>query len=64
MEPIEPMTKMWISFFAMGLMVLSAIIVTFARIKTKGLLRIVLITIALIMLLISFIYGLVAMGAI
>ena len=39
---MSSMDKMWASFVAMGLMVVASLLITFARAKTKGLLRFVL----------------------
>jgi hypothetical protein len=57
---LDPMTKMWISLIAIGLMAVSAILVTFARMKTKGIIRFILTLIAFFCLLLSLIYGIVA----
>jgi hypothetical protein len=43
---MSSMDKMWASFVAMGLMVVASLLITFARAKTKGLLRFVLSLIA------------------
>lgn len=57
---IDPMTKMWISFVAIGLMAVAAVLITFARAKTRGVVRFVLSLIAFICLILSLIYGLVS----
>mgnify|MGYP001293271607 CR=1 FL=1 len=57
---MDAMTKMWISFLAIGLMALSAIIITIARTKTKGIIKGILSLVAFIMLILAFIYGLVS----
>ena len=54
---IDAMTKMWISFLAIGLMVAASVLITFARAKTKGIVRIILSVIALICLLLALLYG-------
>lgn len=54
---MSPMDKMWISFVGIGLMALAAFLITFARVKTKGVLRIVLSIVAFILLVFGFIYG-------
>jgi uncharacterized membrane protein len=54
------MTKMWVSFLGIGLMVLAAVIITFARLKTTGWIRLVLSLTAFVMLLAGFLYGMVA----
>ncbi len=56
MQP-SPMTVMWISLAGIGLMVISALVITFARMKTKGILRGVLSLAAFAMLVLGFILG-------
>jgi hypothetical protein len=51
------MTKMWVSFIGIGLMVLAAVIITFARMKTKGIIRFILSIIAFVLLLAGMLYG-------
>ncbi|MGU3470319.1 DUF2768 family protein [Paenibacillus sp. D51F] len=51
------MTVMWISLAGIGLMVISALVITFARMKTKGILRGVLSLAAFAMLVFGFILG-------
>ncbi len=48
---LDPMTKMWLSFRGIGLMVAAALIVMFARAKTKGLIKTVLMIVATVVLL-------------
>ncbi|MFB9755562.1 DUF2768 family protein [Paenibacillus hodogayensis] len=50
------MDKMWASFIGMGLMVLASFLVTFARVKLKGVVRGVLSAIAFVILLVSVVY--------
>ncbi|WP_233566593.1 DUF2768 family protein [Cohnella endophytica] len=50
---LDPMNKMWVSFIGMGLMILAAAVVLFARSKTKGWIRIILVVVAVVLL----IYG-------
>jgi hypothetical protein len=57
---LDPMTKMWVSFLGIGLMVLAAVVITFARLKTKGWVRLVLSLAAFAMLLFGLVYGMVA----
>ena len=57
MEQIDPMTKMWISLIGIGLMALSAVIITVARAKTKGVLRFALSLVAFVMLAFGFLFG-------
>jgi uncharacterized membrane protein YqjE len=58
---LDPMTKMWVSFIGMGLMVLAALIITNAR-KTKGWVRLVLTLIAIVLLIYGFVCGLLAIA--
>jgi hypothetical protein len=57
---LDPMTKMWVSFIGIGLMVVAAVIITFARLKTKGWVRLVLSLLAFLLLLAGLLYGMVA----
>jgi len=54
---VDSMTKMWVSFIGIGLMVLAAALITFARAKTKGVIRFVLSLIAFVLLLAGMLYG-------
>lgn len=54
---MDSMTKMWVSFLGIGLMVLAAVVITFARTKTKGWVRLVLSLAAFVMLIAGFLYG-------
>lgn len=54
---MDPMDKMWVSFIGIGLMVLAAAIVTFARLKTKGWVRFLLTFVAFVLLVFGVIYG-------
>jgi len=54
---LDPMTKMWISFAAIGLLLLASGIISFARMKTKGILRWVLSIVAFIALIYGVILG-------
>ncbi|MFC5531734.1 DUF2768 family protein [Cohnella yongneupensis] len=55
---MNPMDKMWVSFIGIGLMVLAALIISFARVKTKGWVKLVLTLIAIVMLIYGMICGL------
>ncbi|WP_245987639.1 DUF2768 family protein [Cohnella lupini] len=57
---LDPMSKMWVSFIGIILMIIAAVIITYARNKTKGWLRVVLTLVALIMLIYGLICGLLA----
>lgn len=54
---MDPMTKMWLSLIAVLIMGLSVFLITFARNKTRGLLRGVLSVLAFIFLLIGILGG-------
>ncbi|MFD2745563.1 DUF2768 family protein [Paenibacillus yanchengensis] len=56
-DAMDPMQKMWISFLGIGLMAVAALVITIARTKTKGILKIILSIVAFIMLILGFIYG-------
>lgn len=55
---MDPMQKMWLSMIALLIMGLSVFLVTFARSKTKGAIRMGLSLIAFVMMLVGFITGL------
>ena len=55
---MDPMTKMWVSFVGIGLMALSAVVITLARNKTKGVFRFTLSLVAFAMLGIGCLCGL------
>lgn len=55
---MDPMQKMWLSMIALLIMGLSVVLVTFARSKTKGALRMGLSFVAFMMMLVGFITGL------
>ncbi|MGZ9586893.1 DUF2768 family protein [Paenibacillus marinisediminis] len=57
---MDALTKMWVSLIGIGLMALSALIVAFARYKTKGWIRSVLTFVAFILLLAGMLYGLIS----
>lgn len=61
-EEISAVTKMWISFFGIGLMVAAAVVITLARVKTKGWLRIVLSIVAVILLLFGMLYAFISIA--
>lgn len=58
---MSSLDKMWASFVAIGLMAVSSLLITYARTRTKGFLRIVLSVIAFLMLLVSIVYMLVSL---
>ncbi|BBI33185.1 DUF2768 family protein [Cohnella abietis] len=55
---LDPMSKMWVSFIGMGLMVISAAIIYYARAKTKGWIRLVLTLVAFVVLIYGLLCGL------
>ncbi|WP_139994673.1 DUF2768 family protein [Paenibacillus paridis] len=57
---MDAMTKMWVSLFGIGMMAIAALLITFARLKTKGVLKFVLSLVAFIVLIIGFICGLIS----
>lgn len=58
---LDAMSKMWVSFIGIGLMVLAALIITYAR-KTKGWVRLVLTLISIVLLIYGFVCGLLAIA--
>lgn len=60
MNSMDSMTKMWVSFIGIGLMATAAVIVAFARHKTKGWIRRILTVFAFIVLLLGMLYGLIS----
>ncbi|QAY66177.1 DUF2768 family protein [Paenibacillus protaetiae] len=54
---MDGMTKMWVSFIGIGLMAVAAFLITFARVKTRGIMKGILSFIAFVMLVFGFIYG-------
>lgn len=57
---LDAMSKMWLSLIGIGLMVIAALIITFARMKTKGWIRIVLSLVAVVMLIYGVLCGLIS----
>ncbi|QHT60523.1 DUF2768 domain-containing protein [Paenibacillus lycopersici] len=57
---MDPMMKMWVSFAGIGLMALAAVMITLARYKTKGILRMALSLTAFLFLVIGGLLGLVS----
>jgi hypothetical protein len=57
---MDPMTKMWVSLIGIGLMAIAAVMITFARLKTKGVIKFSLSFISFILLVFGFLCGLVA----
>lgn len=61
MQELSSMDKMWVSFIAIGLMVVASLLVTFAKTKTKGIVRGILTFIAFLILLVALLYGVISM---
>ncbi|MFC4302772.1 DUF2768 family protein [Cohnella boryungensis] len=57
---LDAMSKMWVSMIGIGLMVLAALIITYARNKTKGWIRLVLTLVAVVLLIYGVICGLIS----
>ncbi len=57
---LDPMSKMLMSFIGIGLMVVAALIITYARTKTKGWVRLVLTLVAVVVLIYGMISGLIS----
>lgn len=57
---LSAMDKMWISFIGIGLMVLAAGLITFARLKTRGWVKAVLSIIAVIVLIYGLLSGIIS----
>ncbi|REE94264.1 uncharacterized protein DUF2768 [Paenibacillus taihuensis] len=55
---MDPMMKMWVSFVGIGLMALAAVMISLARLKTKGILRVILSMTAFLLLVIGGFLGL------
>lgn len=58
---LSSMDKMWVSFIAIGLMAVASLLVTFARLKTKGIVRFILTAVAFVLLLLALLYGMISM---
>jgi|HigsolmetaAR203D_1030402.scaffolds.fasta_scaffold00169_53 hypothetical protein len=61
MQELSSLDKMWVSFIGIGLMAVAALLITFARMKTKGVVRFALSFVAFLLLVIGFLYGLISM---
>ncbi|MCM3627440.1 DUF2768 domain-containing protein [Paenibacillus glycanilyticus] len=57
---MDPMTKMWVSLIGIGLMAIAAVMITFARLKTKGIIKFTLSFVSFILLVFGFLCGLIA----
>lgn len=61
MQELSSLDKMWVSFIGIGLMAIAALLITFARMKTKGVIRFALSFVAFLLLVVGFLYGLISM---
>ncbi|WP_199614969.1 DUF2768 family protein [Paenibacillus alkalitolerans] len=59
---MSSLDKMWASFVAIGLMAVASLLISFARAKTRGVLRFVLSFIAFLLFIPILIYALVSMS--
>lgn len=57
---LDAVTKMWVSFIAIGLMLAASALITFARLKTTGFVKMLLSLIAVILLFFAIVYGMLA----
>lgn len=57
---LDAMSKMWLSLIGIGLMVIAALVITFARMKTKGWIRVALSLVAVVMLIYGVLCGLIS----
>ena len=57
---MSSMDKMWASFIAIGLMVVASLLITFARTKTKGIVRFLLSLVAFLLFIPILLYALVS----
>ncbi|WP_438351284.1 DUF2768 family protein [Paenibacillus sp. FA6] len=58
---MDAMTKMWVSLIAILIMGCSVFLITYARSKTKGIIRILLSVIAFLLMIVGFLGGLVSL---
>ncbi len=54
---MDPMTKMWLSLIAILIMGISVFLITFARSRTKGLVRLMLSLVAFVIMIIGLLGG-------
>ncbi|MBP3964457.1 MULTISPECIES: DUF2768 family protein [Paenibacillus] len=59
---MDPMMKMWVSFVGIGLMAIAAVLISLARFKTKGVLRMLLSMTAFLFLVIGGFLGLISIS--
>jgi hypothetical protein len=60
MQGLDPMQKMWASLWGIGIMVGAALLISFVRLKLRGVLRLLLSIIAFVLLLVGMFLGFIA----
>ena len=60
MQGLDPMQKMWASLWGIGIMVAAALLISFVRLKLRGILRLLLSIIAFVLLIIGMFLGFIA----
>ncbi|TLS53082.1 DUF2768 family protein [Paenibacillus antri] len=58
---MSPLDKMWASFVALGFMAVASLLITYARAKTKGAVRVVLSVVAFALLVLMVPFALLSM---
>lgn len=58
---MSSLDKMWASFIAIGLMVVASLLITFARTKTKGFVKVVLSIVSVLLLIVMLPFALLSM---
>ncbi|WP_274364497.1 DUF2768 family protein [Paenibacillus thermotolerans] len=59
---MSSLDKMWASFVALGLMILASLLISFARAKTRGVIRFILSFIAFLLFIPILLYALISMS--
>jgi hypothetical protein len=60
MHGLDPMQKMWASLWGIGIMVFAALLISFVRLKLRGVLRFLLSLLAFALLLVGMFLGFIA----
>lgn len=60
MQGLDPMQKMWASLWGIGFMVVAALLISFVRLKLRGVLRLLLSLIAFVLLIVGMFLGFIA----
>ena len=58
---MSPLEKMWASFVAIGLMSFSTLLISYARTRTTGVIRFILVSVSFFMLLVAIMYMLLSL---